>query len=220
MMLWKFRQYLQVKIKLTFCHGLYDKLLVMAEEKEATRASCSLSSFEDHVTVELWTETCMKHLVTFQVIWKRVIEGVYSVVSYTDIFIYDQIAVFDSILWLLICRCFSRIPLLAILYLDMIELHCSIASSAINRDSRFSFTRDHGSSLNVSAYISELCYALEDDIDQLNVKRRSKHQVKRLQLQFRFFLSSHISIRRTRLSNFSAFSLRCNCLLRDRIEHI
>ena len=70
----------------------------MAEEKEATRASCSLSSFKDHVTVELRTETCMKHLVTFQVIWKCVIEGVYSVVSYTDILIYDQIAVFDSIL--------------------------------------------------------------------------------------------------------------------------
>jgi hypothetical protein len=46
-------KFIQKQLELLLSHRLYYELAVMREKEERATASCTLSSFEHHVTVEL-----------------------------------------------------------------------------------------------------------------------------------------------------------------------
>ena len=67
--------YLEEEIKLSFSHSLYDELAIMAEEEKAPRSTGPLTSFEDHVSIELWTQTSMQAICAGQVLRECIDEG-------------------------------------------------------------------------------------------------------------------------------------------------
>ena len=54
-------------------------------EEEATTFTRSFPSFENHIAIELWTETFVQHLKASEVVLERLHEGVHSVVSHLDV---------------------------------------------------------------------------------------------------------------------------------------
>ena len=54
-------------------------------EEEAATFPRTFSSLENHITVELWTETFVQHLKASEVVLESLHEGVHSVVSHLNV---------------------------------------------------------------------------------------------------------------------------------------
>ena len=139
-MLRQLRQDLQEQVNLSFCHSLDNKLAVMAKEKEAARTTCSFPCFENHFSVEFWTEAGVHLVKVFEVIRERLLESFHPEECYFDVLIYDEGILINRILVLdrLIHRSAS-LPLLNVLNFDSAELCDSIASFLVNADTRARF---------------------------------------------------------------------------------
>jgi len=53
-------KHIQKEIKLMLTHRLDDKPLIMAKEEETSARACSLSSFEDHISVKYGIQGIIK----------------------------------------------------------------------------------------------------------------------------------------------------------------
>ena len=64
------RYFLEHKLKFILSHCLNDKFLIMAEEKEAPAAACTLSSFEDLLSIMNRAQTLLNELYIIDVLLK------------------------------------------------------------------------------------------------------------------------------------------------------
>ena len=85
----------QEKIQFGLGHCLNDELLVMAEEKEASTATSSLSCLEHHIAIVFGAETLMQDLETLEVVFESAHECAHSIVGHFDACANDQ-----SVIWL------------------------------------------------------------------------------------------------------------------------
>jgi len=76
------RQDAQEKFQFSFGHCFDDEFAVMAEKEKASGTSSTFACFEDHISVELGTQTCMQDLEAGQIVLEGVHESAHSVVSY------------------------------------------------------------------------------------------------------------------------------------------
>ena len=134
-MLRQLRQDLQEQVKLSFSHSFDYELSVMAKEKEAARTTCSFPCFENHLSVEFWTEAGVHLVEVFEVIRERLLESFHPEECYFDVLIYDESILTDGILVLdRLIHLFTSLPLLDVLYFDSAELCDGIACFLVNAD--------------------------------------------------------------------------------------
>ena len=160
----------------------------MAEEEETTASAWGFTSFEDHVPIVLWTKTGVQNLVWSKLFLECVHEHPHFVECHLDcllqryhvcfhwILVWSSVSHYIEINHVLLGKVISGLffkgfllPLTKFLDLDLLQLQSHVFFFGITENChRLLGKRD---SL-VRLYILELCDALENYIDQLNVQRR------------------------------------------------
>jgi hypothetical protein len=81
---------LLVGVKITLCHGLYDEVLIMREEEEASTLALGFTSLKDTVSVVLRTETVFDLRVIKAIDVSEISEDIRSKLSDFNILINDE----------------------------------------------------------------------------------------------------------------------------------
>ena len=68
--------------------------MIVAEEKEAARASCAFACLKNHVTVKFWAQASFENLKAGQVFLESGCKGTHTIVSDLDVFIDNHSLVF------------------------------------------------------------------------------------------------------------------------------
>ena len=71
-------------VQLTFLHGFYEVLLVVAEEEETSTLSSTFTRLENLLTIIHWTQTLLKYLHIEVVVLKELAKFIEFVVSDLD----------------------------------------------------------------------------------------------------------------------------------------
>ncbi len=76
-------------IEIAVGHRLDDESLVLGKEEEASTFTLSLTSLEDHTSVDFWVERLLQDAVIVAILLTEEGKDVWGVLSDNDIFVYN-----------------------------------------------------------------------------------------------------------------------------------